>query len=61
MSGLPPLATELRTSLLVRFVPKAEVSDLFDHLGGVGQKCGWGDESVALAVRPGRFALVFFA
>jgi hypothetical protein len=25
MSGLPPLATELLTSLVVRFVPKAEV------------------------------------
>src|SRR5882724_10990720 len=26
MSGLPPLATELRTSLVVRFVPRAGVS-----------------------------------
>ena len=28
MSGLPPLATELRTSLLVRFVPRPELSSL---------------------------------
>src|SRR4051812_16653570 len=29
MSGLPPLATELRTSREVRKVPKAEVTSLF--------------------------------
>jgi len=28
MSGLPPLATELRTSLMVRFVPISEVAQL---------------------------------
>ena len=28
MSGLPPLATELRTSLEVRLVPKPEVGEL---------------------------------
>ena len=28
MSGLRPLATQLRTSLVVRFVPKAEVAAL---------------------------------
>jgi hypothetical protein len=32
MSGLPPIATELRTSLEVRFVPIPEVASLFDHL-----------------------------
>jgi len=26
-SGLPPLATELRTSLVVRFVPKGDMPD----------------------------------
>jgi hypothetical protein len=26
MSGLPPIATELRTSLEVRFVPRTEVA-----------------------------------
>jgi hypothetical protein len=32
MSAFPPIATELRTSLLVRFVPTAEVIRiLFDH------------------------------
>ena len=40
MSGLPALATELRTSLLVRFVPKAEALDWtiilpFSQLGGL--------------------------
>jgi hypothetical protein len=30
MSGVPPLATELRTSLVVRFVPNSEV-DYFDR------------------------------
>ena len=38
MSGSPPIATELRTSLEVRFVPRAEVGDLlgdlFDYLVG---------------------------
>src|ERR1700737_1609545 len=31
MSGLPPIATELRTSLVVRFVPTTEVARSFDH------------------------------
>jgi hypothetical protein len=30
MSGLPPLATELRTSLDVRFVPTTEVVGSFN-------------------------------
>jgi hypothetical protein len=39
MSGLPPIATELRTSLEVRFVPlpdscTAANSDYFDHFVG---------------------------
>jgi hypothetical protein len=34
MSGLPPIATELRTSPEVGFVPKAEVTKSFDHLVG---------------------------
>ena len=32
MSGLPPIATKLRTSREVRFVPIPEVAALFDHL-----------------------------
>jgi hypothetical protein len=40
MSGLPPLATELRTSLVVRFVPQADSctaakQKLFDNLVGL--------------------------
>jgi hypothetical protein len=34
MSGLPPLATELRTFQIGRFVPNPEVNRLFDHLVG---------------------------
>jgi len=36
MSGLPPLATELRTSLEVRFVPLNEPA----HAGGGGGAVG---------------------
>jgi hypothetical protein len=35
MSGLPPIATELRTLLEVRFVPTTEVADLFDYFVGL--------------------------
>jgi hypothetical protein len=31
MSGLPPFTTELRNSLVVRFVPEAEVIGAFGH------------------------------
>jgi hypothetical protein len=34
MSGLSPLATELRTSLVVRFVPLAEVREVYISLFG---------------------------
>jgi hypothetical protein len=37
MSGLPPIATELRTSLEVRFVPKA---DTIDHRSKEKILCG---------------------
>jgi hypothetical protein len=42
MSGLPPIATELRTSLVVRFVPNADsyaaaTQSLFDHLVGAAE------------------------
>src|ERR1035441_2975953 len=39
MSGLPPLATELRTSLVVRFVPKPEVKLRVTHADFCG--IGW--------------------
>ena len=35
MSGLPPIATKLRTSLLVRSVPNPEVPTALDDLVGV--------------------------
>ena len=43
MSGLPPIATELRTSLEVRFVPDPDSCTaanicLFDHLVGAGDQ-----------------------
>jgi hypothetical protein len=44
MAAVLRIADSSRTLNHVREVPKAEVSGLFDHLGGVGQKCGWGDE-----------------
>jgi hypothetical protein len=38
MSAFPPIATKLRTSREVRFVPEPEVVELsFDHLGGAGK------------------------
>ena len=36
MSGLPLLATEPRTSMVVWFVPTPEVGGLFDHLVRAG-------------------------
>ena len=42
MSGLPPIATEQRTSPLVRFVPKAEVKrGLLEHrcLNRIYERC----------------------
>jgi len=39
MSGLPPVSTELRTSLEVRLVPISEVNDSFDHVVGERQQC----------------------
>jgi hypothetical protein len=31
MSGLPPIATELRTPLEVRFVPETDIALLYSH------------------------------
>src|SRR4051812_48479067 len=40
MSVLPPIATELRTSLEVRLVPTAEVADLFNYFVGAREQRG---------------------
>ena len=34
LSGLPPLATELRTSLVVRFVPLGDITCRYNHPSG---------------------------
>jgi hypothetical protein len=38
MSGLPPIATKLRTSLEVRFVPEPDFADMF-NLGQRADVC----------------------
>ena len=46
MSGLPLLATEPRTSMVVWFVPEAEVEAAsFDHLVGACEQQRWDRES----------------
>jgi hypothetical protein len=40
MSAVAPIATELRTSREVRFVPKSEVSVLFDYMIGAQHQTG---------------------
>jgi hypothetical protein len=40
MSGLPPIATELRTSLVVRFVPNSEVGLSLDHFVNSSEETG---------------------
>ena len=47
MSGLPPSATELRTSLMVWFVPRADKPAHLIHLFGAGEQCR-GDHKSAL-------------
>jgi hypothetical protein len=44
-SAFPPLATKLRTSLLVRFVPNSEVVASFDHLVGTSEQREWDREA----------------
>jgi hypothetical protein len=53
MSGLLPLATELRTLMVVRFVPHpdlcgAATASLFDHHVGAGEQRRWHDNSERL-------------
>src|SRR5258707_11847715 len=48
MSGLPPLATELRTSRDVSNVPNSEVAILFDHLVSLGKQGLWHGETERL-------------
>jgi hypothetical protein len=39
MSALPPKADIRERNWDVRFVPKADMSHLFDHLVGAGEQC----------------------
>src|SRR6476646_9163818 len=48
MSAIPPIATELRTSLVVRFVPLADIALLLDHFVGAGEKHGRNGEAECL-------------
>jgi hypothetical protein len=44
MSALPPKADIERHDWHVRFVQKADIriaADLFDHLVGASEQCGW--------------------
>ena len=54
MSGLPPFATELRTSLEVRIVPGRDSCTATncipsDHLVGAGDQCEWHTDAEQLA------------
>ena len=53
MSAFPPIATKLRTSREVRFVPTPEVAASFDYVVGDCEHFIWNDK----AKRPGGLAV----
>jgi hypothetical protein len=48
MSALPPIADIVERDRDVRFVPKADISHLFDHLVGASQHGAWNREAEGL-------------
>src|SRR5215469_2951189 len=49
MSALPPQADIAESDWHVRFVPKADISPLFDHLVSTGEQRGWDGQAKRLS------------